>query len=209
MSLEIAAWALRQEVGHPELKLVLIGFCNSFDRDTGKFDASIENLAKFSCMSSEDTTDAFLYLIEDGWIEGDADRGYNLVWERGVDPWAEMVKRQKELYPELFLKRLEPAKDAAPPPDWIYVLHCEGLVKVGISANVKNRIAQIRQEGPEKRKAKLFYKEQCTPENIRKAETMAHGMLARRINRSDWFCDTPANAIMAVTEALAKVRGAA
>lgn len=209
MSLETAAWALRQELDYPEAKLVLIGFCNSFDLNTGEFDRSLEKIAKFSCMSLEDATAIFQYLISEGWIKGSADHGYDLVWDRGIDPWAEMVRRQAELYPELFSKRPAPAVVDATPPDWIYVLHCEGLVKVGISANVRNRIAQIRKEGPEKRKTKLFYKEQCTPENIRAAEKIAHGMLARRINRSDWFCDTPANAIMAVTAALTKVRGAA
>lgn len=208
MSLNYLGWALHQNVGDPTAKLVLIGFCNSFDPSIYASDYDASYLAKFAGVTTDEVDAVFEWLVAEGWIERHPTRGYNLVWGRGVDPIDELIKLQAKTYPELSLRRAEPIEEPSTPPDWIYVLHCEGLVKVGISANVRNRIHQIRKEGPEKRKTKLFYKEQCTPENIRAAEKMAHGMLARRINRSDWFCDTPANAIMAVTAALAKVRGA-
>lgn len=209
MSLEYVVWALRQELMNPLAKLVLIGFCKSYDMNEGRFCFDCARLAKLACVSEGEVDQLFEYLISDGWIYVKKNGDYDLVWSRGIDPWTEMAEANCAKIAEIGTQDSRVTIKETPPPDWIYVLYCDGLVKVGISYDVKKRIHQIRKEGPDKKKTKLYYKERCTPENIRSAEKIAHGLLDRRINRSDWFCDTPANAVMAVSKALAQVRGEA
>lgn len=83
------------------------------------------------------------------------------------------------------------------PDAFIYVLSCEGLVKIGISQNVQTRLSSIQTSNPSR--VELEHSSQAPLDVVRKWERLCHDKFAGARHSGEWF-DVP------VTEAVGFIK---
>ncbi len=69
MSIPAIAWALKQDVGDPIAKLILISLSNAFNGKTGRCFPSFQHLIKESGSSRSTVIRKLQFLEENGWIK--------------------------------------------------------------------------------------------------------------------------------------------
>lgn len=172
MSFQAMAWAMAQNLS-PVDKLGLIYLADGYHPSQAPNVLNRERLAAFCGISDDDTYDVIAALENEGLLTMGGDQFWLRLPERSA---ASVVKED--------------------PPAFLYVLSCDGLVKIGITKSLTSRVASIQTSNP--KPVALVHHRKAPLSVVRAWERLCHDELAGHHRSGEWFAVGQRDAIALV-----------
>lgn len=166
------AWAMGQNLP-PVEKLALICLADGYHPSQAPHVLNRKRLAAFCGISDDDTYGLMAALEDAGLLTMRGDQFWLCVPEQSP---ASVVKED--------------------PPAFLYVLSCDGLVKIGITKNLTSRVASIQTSNP--RPVALVHHRQAPLSRVRAWERLCHHELAGHHRSGEWFAVDQRHAVALV-----------
>lgn len=183
------SWGLRVTGVSPLAKLVAIRLGDGCDQDARGY-AYVDTLMEWCCAANHiELFNALRELVQEydvAWAEQSGGRlDYSLPYQARPD----RTKREK-----------------IDPPGWIYIMHGRIGRKIGITGNLTGRVAGLRLATLDD-SIVLEWSATAAMSVIRRAERSAHGALADKLIRNEWFDVSADEARLAVEAAVNEAAG--
>ncbi|GEM_PF-3536174 len=172
MSFQAMAWAMAQNLS-PVDKLSLIYLADGYHPSQAPNVLNRKRLAAFCGISDEDTYGVMAALEDEGLLTMRGDQFWLCLPEH---PPVSVVKED--------------------PPAFLYVLSCDGLVKIGITKNLASRVSSIQTSNPSP--VALLHHRQAPLSVVRAWERLCHDELAGHHRSGEWFAVDQRDAIALV-----------